>query len=106
MLTSHYMADVVALCERVIVIHHGKILFDGGLAALADTVAAWKTTNKWPVALYGAELAETARSEGVAFRAESQSCPEPRFSARLPTVWPERSRSAFGVFSMQQRTSS
>jgi ABC-2 type transport system ATP-binding protein len=43
MLTSHYMADVEALCERVVVIHHGKILFDGDLAALADTVAAWKT---------------------------------------------------------------
>ncbi|MBA3376785.1 MAG: ATP-binding cassette domain-containing protein [Actinobacteria bacterium] len=43
MLTSHYMADVVALCERVIVIHHGRILFDGDLAALGDTVAAWKT---------------------------------------------------------------
>ena len=43
MLTSHYMADVVALCERIIVIHHGRILFDGDLAALGDTVAAWKT---------------------------------------------------------------
>ncbi len=43
MLTSHYMADVEALCERVIVIHHGKILFDGDLAALSETVAAWKT---------------------------------------------------------------
>ena len=43
MLTSHYMADVEALCERVIVIHHGKLLFDGDLATLADTVAAWKT---------------------------------------------------------------
>ena len=43
LLTSHYMADVEALCRRVIVIHHGRILFDGDLAALADTVAAWKT---------------------------------------------------------------
>jgi ABC-2 type transport system ATP-binding protein len=43
MLTSHYMADVEALCERVIVIHHGRILFEGDLAALANTVAAWKT---------------------------------------------------------------
>ena len=43
MLTSHYMADVEALCERVIVIHHGRILFDGDLSALAGTVAAWKT---------------------------------------------------------------
>jgi ABC-2 type transport system ATP-binding protein len=29
LLTSHYMADVEALCKRVIVIHHGKLLFDG-----------------------------------------------------------------------------
>ena len=43
LLTSHYMADVEALCKRVIVIHHGRILYDGGLAALADEFAAYKT---------------------------------------------------------------
>jgi ABC-2 type transport system ATP-binding protein len=43
MLTSHYMADVEALCERVIVIHHGRILFDGPLSGLAETFAAYKT---------------------------------------------------------------
>jgi ABC-2 type transport system ATP-binding protein len=43
LLTSHYMADVEALCERVIVIHHGQILFDGPLARLADQFAAYKT---------------------------------------------------------------
>ena len=43
MLTSHYMADVEALCERVVVIHHGRLLFDGDLAELSDTFAAWKT---------------------------------------------------------------
>src|SRR5205085_5571050 len=43
LLTSHYMADVVALCKRVIVIHHGRILFDGDLSALADRFAAYKT---------------------------------------------------------------
>jgi ABC-2 type transport system ATP-binding protein len=43
LLTSHYMADVVALCRRVIVIHHGRILFDGALAALGDQFAAYKT---------------------------------------------------------------
>src|SRR6476660_4246293 len=32
LLTSHYMADVVALCRRVIVIHHGRIMFDGNLS--------------------------------------------------------------------------
>jgi ABC-2 type transport system ATP-binding protein len=43
LLTSHYMADVQALCKRVIVIHHGQLLFDGQLAALADRFAAYKT---------------------------------------------------------------
>jgi ABC-2 type transport system ATP-binding protein len=43
LLTSHYMADVEALCKRVIVIHHGHLLYDGLLAALADRFAAYKT---------------------------------------------------------------
>jgi ABC-2 type transport system ATP-binding protein len=43
LLTSHYMADVQALCKRVIVIHHGRLLFDGQLSALADRFAAYKT---------------------------------------------------------------
>ena len=43
LLTSHYMADVVALCRRVIVIHHGRILFDGPLARLGDEFEAFKT---------------------------------------------------------------
>jgi ABC-2 type transport system ATP-binding protein len=45
LLTSHYMADVEALCRRVIVIHHGTILFDGALARLGDDLAAWKTID-------------------------------------------------------------
>ena len=45
LLTSHYMADVEALCKRVVVIHHGKILFDGPLARLGDSLAAWKTID-------------------------------------------------------------
>jgi ABC-2 type transport system ATP-binding protein len=43
LLTSHYMADVEALCKRVIVIHHGKILFDGELAALVEKFSPNKT---------------------------------------------------------------
>lgn len=32
LLTSHYMKDVEQLCERVIIIDHGKILYDGKLS--------------------------------------------------------------------------
>jgi ABC-2 type transport system ATP-binding protein len=37
------MADVEALCKRVIVIHHGQLLFDGSLATLVHEFAAYKT---------------------------------------------------------------
>ncbi len=43
LLTSHYMADVEALCERVVVIHHGSILFDGPLADLVERFSPHKT---------------------------------------------------------------
>lgn len=41
-LTSHYMADVTALCRRVIVIDQGKLLYDGDLQALAAKIAPHK----------------------------------------------------------------
>ncbi len=43
LLTSHYMADVEALCRRVIVIHHGKLLFDGELSGLVQRFSTHKT---------------------------------------------------------------
>jgi ABC-2 type transport system ATP-binding protein len=43
MLTSHYMADVEALCRRVIVIHEGRLLYDGDLTGLVHRFAAYKT---------------------------------------------------------------
>jgi ABC-2 type transport system ATP-binding protein len=42
LLTSHYMDDVVALCKRVVVIHHGQLLFDGALTGLAERMAPYK----------------------------------------------------------------
>ena len=39
LLTSHYMADISSLCERVIVIDHGKKIYDGGLDRLAGAGA-------------------------------------------------------------------
>jgi len=45
LLTSHYMADVEALCRRVIVIHNGKLIFDGSLADLIDRFTAYKTIS-------------------------------------------------------------
>ncbi len=45
LLTSHYMADVEALAERVIVIHHGVLLFDGPLSGLVERFSPYKTVT-------------------------------------------------------------
>lgn len=41
-LTSHYMADVAELCPRVILVHEGKLLYDGLLQALSAQLAPFK----------------------------------------------------------------
>jgi ABC-2 type transport system ATP-binding protein len=42
LLTSHYMQDIVALCPRVLVIHEGGLVHDGGLGALQEKFAPHK----------------------------------------------------------------
>src|SRR5437588_3130068 len=42
LLTSHYMADIQELCERVIIIDHGTIFFDGKLSEVLDRFADFK----------------------------------------------------------------
>jgi ABC-2 type transport system ATP-binding protein len=42
LLTSHYMADIQELCERVIIIDRGKIFFDGKLDDIVDRFADFK----------------------------------------------------------------
>src|SRR5262249_29697922 len=36
LLTSHYMRDVEALCSRVLVITHGKVIYDGPLTGIIE----------------------------------------------------------------------
>ncbi|WP_395016321.1 ATP-binding cassette domain-containing protein [Dongia sp.] len=45
LLTSHYMADVTALCKRVIVIDRGKLIFDGDFAAILERMALDKAVK-------------------------------------------------------------
>lgn len=42
MLTSHYMADVVELCKRVIIISEGSILYDGALSGVISKFSSHK----------------------------------------------------------------
>nr|MBA2433588.1 ATP-binding cassette domain-containing protein [Chthoniobacterales bacterium] len=45
MLTSHYMQDIEELCQRVIIIDHGKIFFDGPLEAIIDRFSGAKIVS-------------------------------------------------------------
>jgi ABC-2 type transport system ATP-binding protein len=36
LLTSHYMADITALCDRVLLIHQGMLIYDGSLDGLLE----------------------------------------------------------------------
>jgi ABC-2 type transport system ATP-binding protein len=79
------MADVVALCKRVIVIHHGKILFDGNLSALSDRFAAYKTIEvdladgSRPLDVYG----EVVEREGDRAKLRVPKAETARVAARL-----------------------
>jgi ABC-2 type transport system ATP-binding protein len=61
LLTSHYMADVTALCKRIIVIHQGCLLYDGDLSALADRMAPFKRVQ---LDMETPEAAEAAEAYG------------------------------------------
>lgn len=45
MLTSHYMQDIEALCQRVIIIDHGRIFYDGQLSAIVDRFSTHKVLS-------------------------------------------------------------
>ena len=74
LLTSHYMADVEALCRRVIVIHHGKLLFDGELADLVRRFTAHKT-----IVVQLKDCAADLHAYG-----EVVSCEDGRLTLRVP----------------------
>jgi ABC-2 type transport system ATP-binding protein len=58
LLTSHYMADVTALCERIIMIHQGQLKYDGSITELSRRIAPFKLIG---VALRDAQAADLSR---------------------------------------------
>jgi len=92
LLTSHYMADVQALCKRVVVIHHGRLLFDGDLSALVRQFTAHKTVvvqledSRLDLGRYGEVLSsENGRYSLRVPKAETARITE-RLLADLPVI--------------------
>lgn len=85
LLTSHYMADVEALCRRVIVIHHGRVLFDGPLSELVDQFAAYRKLIV-TLAESGADLnafGEVLAQDGLRYTLRVPKAMAPAITARL-----------------------
>lgn len=61
LLTSHYMQDIEELCQRVILIDHGRIFFDGSL----EEVVGRFTSTKIIGADFSSPLPETFTPPGV-----------------------------------------
>src|ERR1043165_7216676 len=79
LLTSHYMADVTALCERIIIIHHGQLKYDGGLSDLSRKIAPFKLigvqlgrSNGYDLSRYGTPVQneEDAEKKFIQVKAE------------------------------------
>ncbi len=84
LLTSHYMADVEALCRRVVVIHHGQVLFDGELTGLVGRFSAFKTINV--TLAHSADLSaygEVVNQDGLQTTLRVPKAETPRTTARL-----------------------
>ena len=74
LLTSHYMADVESLCRRVVVIHRGKLLFDGELSILLQKFTSHKTI--------AVQLGDCQAD--LSYYGEVVSCEDNRYILRVP----------------------
>ena len=97
LLTSHYMADVTALCERIIIIHHGQLKYDGKLADLSRRIAPYKLIgvtmgdcNECDVSRYGrvmpAENGDGTAKHLVQVKSDEVAAVTARMLADLPVV--------------------
>jgi len=73
------MADVTALCERIIIIHHGQLKYDGGIANLSRRIAPFKLigvrlekSNGHDLTHYGEPVQNEEDTEKIYVRVKSE----------------------------------
>jgi ABC-2 type transport system ATP-binding protein len=93
LLTSHYMADVTALCERIIIIHQGQLKYDGGIANLSRRIAPFKLigvvlaeANSHDLSQFGTlvQNEEDAEKQFIQVKAEDVTRVTSRMLSELP----------------------
>jgi ABC-2 type transport system ATP-binding protein len=94
LLTSHYMADITALCKRVLLIHQGHLFYDGDLSGIVERFAPFREvkldfTDPVPpeaLAPFGKVVAVEGRSASFMIRREELTATVNRMLATLPIV--------------------
>ncbi len=66
LLTSHYMADIAALCERVLLIYQGQLIYDGRLDGLVERFSPYREVQ--------VKLATPLPADKLQTFAELESC--------------------------------
>ncbi len=93
LLTSHYMRDVEALCDRVIVINHGKLIYDGDLGGCptgSGTPSSSRSSSPatcprtWP----GSARSCATTAPGPASRSSVRRWPRSSRPSSTATPWP------------------
>ncbi len=86
LLTSHYMADISSLCERVIVIDHGKKIYDGALDRLTGAGARQRIIKFRPrLGLSGADGAGAFPADWKPAYGESKVCDDGEILLHVPS---------------------
>jgi ABC-2 type transport system ATP-binding protein len=84
LLTSHYMADISQLCERVIVIDHGKKIYDGDLDRIAGAGARQRIIKFKPRPSLSGERATFTPAWRPAF-GEAKTCEDGEILLHVPS---------------------
>lgn len=87
LLTSHYMADIKELCERVIVIHKGEKIYDGALDSLESNSGTRQKIITFLPSLEagGSETALTFPATWKSQHGETTYDEEGKFTLRVPS---------------------
>jgi len=80
LLTSHYMADIQELCERVIVIHRGEKIYDGDLSAIESGQG-----TKQKIITFEPSLAETFPIDWESKHGKTTRSDDGKFTIRVPS---------------------
>jgi ABC-2 type transport system ATP-binding protein len=75
LLTSHYMQDIEELCERVILIDHGRVMFDGPFDRIVEQFSGNKIGIKLPPTSADFDLGSISKTpDCVRLVSSSQRC--------------------------------